>query len=99
MKRIIGLAAAIAISGALTVAAQAQHVLRIGMVTVNDAQHTFAQKYAEELQKRTNDQIKVEVFPAAQLGSIAAPSRKHQAWRPGRIYFAGGLLLRHQEGL
>ena len=44
--------------------------MRIGMVTINDAQHTFAQKYAEELMKRTNNAIKVEVFPAAQLGSI-----------------------------
>jgi C4-dicarboxylate-binding protein DctP len=71
MKRPIGIAAALALSCAMAASAQAQHVLRIGMVTVNDAQHTFAQKYAEELQKRTNGQIKVEVFPAAQLGSIA----------------------------
>jgi TRAP-type C4-dicarboxylate transport system substrate-binding protein len=64
------MAAALALVGTLTGAAHAQHVLRIGMVTINDAQHTYAQKYAEELQKRTNGQIKVEVFPAGQLGKI-----------------------------
>ena len=47
-----------------------QHSMRIGMVTVNDAQHSFAQRYAEELTKRTKGAIKVEVFPAAQLGGI-----------------------------
>jgi C4-dicarboxylate-binding protein DctP len=71
MKRVIGIAAVLMLTGAMMSTAQAQHVLRVGMVTINDAQHTFAQKYAEELQKRTNGQIKVEVFPAAQLGSIA----------------------------
>ena len=70
MKRMIGIAAALALSVAMTASAQAQQVMRIGMVTINDAQHTFAQKYAEELQKRTNGQIKVEVFPAGQLGKI-----------------------------
>ncbi|MEJ2374663.1 MAG: TRAP transporter substrate-binding protein [Pseudolabrys sp.] len=48
----------------------ADFTMRIGMVTINDAQHTFAKKYAEELEKRTNGKIKVEVFPAAQLGKI-----------------------------
>lgn len=48
----------------------ADFTMRIGMVTIHDAQNTFAQKYAEELQKRTNGKIKVEVFPAAQLGKI-----------------------------
>jgi TRAP-type transport system periplasmic protein len=48
----------------------ADFTMRIGMVTINDAQHTFAKKYAEELEKRTNGKIKVEVFPAGQLGKI-----------------------------
>ncbi len=50
--------------------AAAQHTLRIGMVTINDPQHTFAKRYAEELKKRTGNKISVEVFPAAQLGKI-----------------------------
>lgn len=70
MPRILGIVAAAALAGALTTTAQAQETMRIGMVTVNDAQHTFAQKYGEELEKRTKGAIKVEVFPAGQLGKI-----------------------------
>jgi TRAP-type transport system periplasmic protein len=70
MKIAFGFLAGASLIFGTAVSAQAQHTMRIGMVTVNDAQHTFAQKYADELQKRTNNAIKVEVFPAAQLGSI-----------------------------
>lgn len=70
MKKVIGLAIGAAVAAVLTSPAVAQHTMRIGMVTINDAQHTFALRYAEELQKRSGGKIKVEVFPAAQLGSI-----------------------------
>jgi len=71
MKRTIGIAATLAISVAMIATSHAAtQTLRIGMVTINDAQHTFAKKYAEELEKRSNGQIKVEVFPAGQLGKI-----------------------------
>ncbi len=70
MKIAFGLLAGASLIFGAAAEAQAQHTMRIGMVTVNDSQHTFALKYAEELQKRTNNAIKVEVFPAAQLGSI-----------------------------
>jgi TRAP-type C4-dicarboxylate transport system substrate-binding protein len=70
MKAITGIATALVVSGALTLSAQAQYTMRIGMVTINDVQHDLGKKYAEELQKRTNGQIKVEVFPAGQLGKI-----------------------------
>jgi TRAP-type C4-dicarboxylate transport system substrate-binding protein len=70
MRQAIGLLAGVAIAATFVMPANAQHVMRIGMVTINDAQHTFTQKYAEELMKRTNNQIKVEVFTAGQLGSI-----------------------------
>jgi TRAP-type C4-dicarboxylate transport system substrate-binding protein len=66
-----GVAAAALMACLLPATTQAaDFTMRIGMVTIHDAQHTFAQKYAEELQKRTNGKIKVEVFPAAQLGKI-----------------------------
>ena len=71
MKRIIGMAATFALSVAMSATAHAAtYTLRIGMVTINDAQHTFGKKYAEELEKRSKGQIKVEVFPAGQLGKI-----------------------------
>jgi C4-dicarboxylate-binding protein DctP len=70
MKTIIGILAGAAVAATLATPAAAQHTMRIGMVTINDAQHTFTQRYAEELMKRTNNAIKVEVFTAGQLGSI-----------------------------
>lgn len=48
----------------------AQTVLRIGYVTINDLQHEVGTRFAEEINKRTKGQVKAEVFPAAQLGSI-----------------------------
>ncbi len=70
MKYVIGLLVGAAVAATLATPAAAQHTMRIGMVTINDAQHTFTQKYAEELMKRTNNAIKVEIFTAGQLGSI-----------------------------
>ena len=75
MRTFIGGIAGIAALGLFAASpiqsAQAAPVtMRIGMVTINDAQHTFAKKYAEELEKRTKGQIKVEVYPAGQLGKI-----------------------------
>ena len=65
IKRLTWIAAAAFMVSLLPAATQAaDFTMRIGMVTINDAQ------YAEELQKRTNGKIKVEVFPAAQLGKI-----------------------------
>lgn len=68
---IAGAATAALFAAAAPHAAQAAPItMRIGMVTINDAQHTFAKKYAEELEKATKGQIKVEVYPAGQLGKI-----------------------------
>ena len=70
-RRLTGIAAAAFMACLLPATTQAaDFTMRIGMVTINDAQHTFAKKYAEELEKRTNGKIKVEIFPAAQLGKI-----------------------------
>lgn len=70
-KRLAGISAVALMVGTLSTTAQAaQYTMRIGMATINDAQQTFAEKYAKELEKRTNGQIKVQVFPAGQLGKI-----------------------------
>ena len=50
--------------------AHAQHTMRVGLASVNDIQHDLAIKYAEDLAKATNGAIKVEIFPAGQLGAI-----------------------------
>jgi TRAP-type C4-dicarboxylate transport system substrate-binding protein len=70
-RRLTGVAAAAFTACAISATTQAaDFTMRIGMVTINDAQHTFAKKYGEELAKRTNGKIKVSVFPAGQLGKI-----------------------------
>ncbi len=70
-RKLTGIVAATLLSCALPATTYAaDFTMRIGMVTINDAQHTFGKKYAEELEKRTNGKIKVEVFPAGQLGKI-----------------------------
>jgi TRAP-type C4-dicarboxylate transport system substrate-binding protein len=90
MKSLIGVAAVVAFAAVSAVPAAAQHTMRIGMVTINDAQHTFAQKYAEELMKRTNNAIKVEVFPAAQLGSIPRQIENLKIGAQGGFISPGG---------
>lgn len=63
-------AAGVALGSLVAGGAFAQTEMRIGMVTINDPQHQFTNKYAQEIDKRTGGKIKVRVFPAAQLGKI-----------------------------
>ncbi len=67
--RIVGSLAFAAACFAITTA-HAQHTMRVGLASVNDIQHDLAIKYAEDLAKATNGAIKVEIFPAGQLGAI-----------------------------
>jgi TRAP-type transport system periplasmic protein len=70
----LGIAGAVAFvfaAGAFAPAALAEsYTMKIGLVTINDPQHTFVKKYKEELEKRTKGRIQVKIFPAAQLGKI-----------------------------
>jgi TRAP-type transport system periplasmic protein len=71
-------AAAVMLSFALTLgAAQAQekasgktYVMKISTPTINDVPDTFARNYGAALEKDSGGRIKVEVYPASQLGSI-----------------------------
>jgi TRAP-type C4-dicarboxylate transport system substrate-binding protein len=45
-------------------------VLKIGTATLNDSQHEFMKRYAAAVDKDSKGRIKVEVYPASQLGSI-----------------------------
>lgn len=51
-------------------AASAATVMKIGFATINDGQHKSADWIAKEVMERTGGSIKVEVYPAAQLGKI-----------------------------
>jgi TRAP-type transport system periplasmic protein len=64
-----------AVSLALTLGAvQAQdkptYVMKISTPTINDIPDTFARNYGAALEKDSGGRIKVEVYPASQLGSI-----------------------------
>jgi TRAP-type transport system periplasmic protein len=70
------MAAALAACAALVLAAtplRAQEfTLKFGTQTLNDIQHEYMKVFKTELEKATNGRIKVEVYPASQLGAIGA---------------------------
>ena len=45
-------------------------VMKIGTATLNDMQHEFMRRYQAAIEKDTKGRIKVEIYPASQLGSI-----------------------------
>jgi TRAP-type transport system periplasmic protein len=45
-------------------------VMKIGTATLNDMQHEFMRRYKAAIEKDTKGRIKVEIYPASQLGSI-----------------------------
>src|ERR1700722_1389684 len=56
----------------LTMAARADDkpiVMKISLVTLDDALHLYARNYAAAVERDSNGRIKPEVYPASQLGS------------------------------
>jgi TRAP-type transport system periplasmic protein len=49
--------------------AAAQPVMKIGTATFNDVQHEWAKRFAARVEKQAPSKLKVEVYPAEQLGS------------------------------
>ena len=45
-------------------------VLKFGNQTINDIQHEYMKVFKAELEKATNGRIKVEIYPASQLGTF-----------------------------
>jgi TRAP-type C4-dicarboxylate transport system substrate-binding protein len=44
--------------------------MKLGTATLNDGQHEFLKRFAEDVGKRSGGRIKGEVYPASQLGPI-----------------------------
>src|SRR5262245_23496790 len=61
--------------------------MKFATLTINDVQHEFIKMYKAELEQATNNRIKVEIYPAGQLG--AAP-RQAEGLRLGTIEAASG---------
>jgi TRAP-type C4-dicarboxylate transport system substrate-binding protein len=85
------LVAALAVTTGLALSADASraqdYTMKFATLTVNDVQHEFIKMYKPELEKATNNRIKVEIYPAGQLGG--AP-RQAEGLRLGTIEAATG---------
>ncbi|MBK5957371.1 hypothetical protein CCR97_04000 [Rhodoplanes elegans] len=64
------LAAVATVSPASVTPAAAQTVMKLANATINDVQHEWQKLFAAALQKRVGDKVKVEIYPASQLGAI-----------------------------
>jgi TRAP-type C4-dicarboxylate transport system substrate-binding protein len=62
-------------------------VMKFATLTLNDLQHEYIKVYKRELEKATNNRIRVDVYPAGQLGG--AP-RQTEGLRLGTIEAAVG---------
>ena len=58
--------------GVLAVAAgaQAQPVMKLASATINDVQHEWLRKFEAGMKARVGDKVKIEIYPASQLGAI-----------------------------
>lgn len=75
LRKLHSLLATAALSAVIAAAApatgaSAQTVMRLANATINDVQHEWQKLFAVELQQRVGDKVKVEIYPASQLGSI-----------------------------
>jgi TRAP-type C4-dicarboxylate transport system substrate-binding protein len=57
------------VPGASTLAAES-FTMKIGTPTINDVQHQWMKTFKGRIEKRSGGQIKVELYPASQLGKI-----------------------------
>jgi TRAP-type C4-dicarboxylate transport system substrate-binding protein len=51
-------------------AQQAPIIMKMGTATINDTQHEWLKRFAATVEQDTKGRIKVEIYPASQLGSI-----------------------------
>src|SRR5262245_3140602 len=72
---------------ACAASAQQPVVMKFATLTINDVQHEYLKNFKAELEKVTNNRIRVELYPAAQLGG--AP-RQTEGVRLGTIEAASG---------
>ena len=72
-KAVGGLLGAIALASVFVAPSAAQTaptVMKIGTATINDTQHQWMKIFAGLVEKNSNGRIKVELYPASQLGTI-----------------------------
>jgi TRAP-type transport system periplasmic protein len=83
--------AALSLAGALALpvgtAGAQDFVMKFATQTINDMQHEYIKIYKTELEKATNNRIRVDVYPASQLGGA---QRQVEGLRLGTIEAAIG---------
>src|SRR3954447_3524602 len=79
--------AAAAVALVATAASAQEAVMKFATQTINDMQHEYIKMYKPELEKATNNRIKVEIYPASQLGGA---QRQVEGLRLGTIEAAIG---------
>jgi TRAP-type C4-dicarboxylate transport system substrate-binding protein len=84
--RQLAYAAAFAALCATTAGAQ-EFTMKFATQTLNDLQHEYIKVFKEEIEKATNNRIKVGIFPASQLGGA---QRQTEGLRLGTIEAAIG---------
>jgi TRAP-type C4-dicarboxylate transport system substrate-binding protein len=66
----LALLAGAALMLAPAAAAAQTYTLKIGNATINDVQHEWQKRWGARVEKRSGGRIKVEIYPASQIGSI-----------------------------
>src|SRR5450756_3171661 len=67
--RLVAIAAMVLFAGA---AGAQQFTMKLSSPTVNDAPHEWMKAFKAGVEQRSNGRIKVEIYPASQLGQIPA---------------------------
>ncbi len=67
---LLALAAAAGLTLGVAAPASAEVVMKMASATINDVQHEWQKRFAEELKARIGEEVTVEIYPASQLGTI-----------------------------
>jgi TRAP-type transport system periplasmic protein len=65
-----GVLALLALGAGRAAAEDKAYVMKIGLATINDAQHEWCKQFVAAVEKDSGARIKGEIYPASQLGSI-----------------------------
>jgi len=69
-RRAFGAITAISLMLPFAGSAYAQSTMKLASATINDVQHEWQKEFQKEVEARVGDALKVELYPASQLGAI-----------------------------
>jgi TRAP-type transport system periplasmic protein len=69
-RRAFGAVAALSLMLPFAGSAYAQSTMKLASATINDVQHEWQKEFQKEMETRVGDEVKVEIYPASQLGAI-----------------------------